>query len=343
MPPLLPEGTSLRGRYKIVRTLDASRVRNIYVAEDTHLVGYMWVVKQMLPVGVDATWSGSLTDRFETEARLLSSLEHSNLPKLIDFFIQDNFLFIVREFVPGRDLALIANERGGVMSEKEALKIGIQLSKLMAYLLKKRLSPVIFRELSLSNLILAPDGKIKLINFGFSRLFQQETKMGPPDYSAPEQYAEDGEVDGRTFVFNIGALVYHLLGGQNPGHSPFNLTPLSELNPKLSDSTHKVVERALQNDPKKRFSNLNEFARHLQSALERPKTKSRPKKSRMKAKATKTGTVAVVGSSGTVVVPTEGGTSRLMLAWLTGIVLTLMMGGGLLWIYQIFLRPGKGF
>ncbi|MGE0489271.1 MAG: serine/threonine protein kinase [Vulcanimicrobiota bacterium] len=347
MPPVLPEGSRLRARYKIARLLDSSQLRNIYVAEDTHLRGNTWVVKQMLPVGVDISWAGSLTQRFETEARLISTLEHPNIPKLLDFFIEDSFMYIVREYVPGRDLTAIVNERQGVLSESESLKIGIQLSGLMSYLLRKKLSPVIFRELSLNNLILTPDGKIKLVDFGFSRLFQRETRLGPPDYSAPEQFSDEEDVDGRTLVYNVGALVYHLVSGANPGHSPFNLRPIDELNPNVSEMTCKVVARATSNEKRRRYSNLNDLKRQLQACLDSPKkTKQKPRKSSRPDRPTQP-TVAVPSG------PSHATQKVLMrhlpkpdssqaMTWLVGIFLTLVMGGSLIAIYQFFLRPQEG-
>ncbi len=340
MPPVLPEGSQLRGRYRISQLLDSSQLRNIYVAEDTHLKGHTWVVKQVLPVGVDISFAGSLDQRFETEARLVSTLEHANIPKLLDFFVHDSCLYIVREFVPGRDLTAILRERGGTLSEKESIKIGIQLAGLLSYLLKKRLSPVIFRELCLTNLILTPEGKINLVDYGFSRLFQHETRLGPPDYSAPEQFSGEEEIDGRTLVYNIGALVFHLVTGFNPGQSPFNLPALSELNPGLSKAAVKVIEKATANEKRERYSNLAELKRQLQACLDHPgkassSSSSRPKKSQPRRQPEGDATQKVL-------LPHVQKAAPQATAWLVGVLLTLLMGGTLIAVYQYFLRPLEG-
>lgn len=345
MPPLLPEGSRLRARYRIAGVIDSSRLRNIYLAEDLHLKGNTWVVKQMQPVGVDGS-AGRLTAEFEAQARLISSLEHANIPKLLDFFVQDSYLYIVREWVPGRDLFTILAERGGVLSEKEAIKTGIQLAGLMNYLFKKKLSPIVFRELSLHNLILSPEGKLKLVDFGFGRLFQRESRLGPPDYSAPEQFTEEEEVDARSLVYNVGALVYHILTGYNPGSSPFNLDPVEDLNPEVSAPTCRVVKKATENDKKRRFANLADLQKALQQALE---ARAAPP-ARKKKKAPKRpppppgGTVKVSGDPYATLAVTnrERDASAGGVAWLVGIILTLIMGGSLVAIYQFFLRPSGG-
>lgn len=267
MPPLLPEGSRLRGRYKIVRVLSATRLRNMYLAEDQHLKGKHWVIRQMQPVGIDSGDRKWLLGQFEAEARLLSALEHPSLPKLVDFFVQDLHLYVIREFVPGLDLNAILQQRSGRLSERDALNIGNSLCDLMNFLLKKKLPPIIFRELSLGNLVYTPEGQTKLIDFGFSRLFQREARLGAPDYAAPEQYAEDAEVDGQTLVYNVGALMYHLMTGHNPGTTPFALPPMQHHNPGLSDRSVDLIEKATANERTARYGSLPELGKAIQVVL----------------------------------------------------------------------------
>lgn len=278
MPPLLPEGSRLRGRYKIVRVLSATRLRNMYIAEDQHLRGKHWVIRQMQPVGIDSGDRKWLLNQFEAEARMLSVLEHPCLPKLVDFFVQDLHLYVIREFVQGLDLNAILQQRSGRLTERDALNIGLSLCDLMNYLLKKKLPPVIFRELSLANLVYTPEGHTKLIDFGFSRLFQREARLGAPDYAAPEQYAEDADVDGRTLVYNVGALMYHLMTGHNPGTTPFSLPPMQHLNPGLSDRTVAVIDKATSNEPAQRYGSLAELGKGIQALLQAKPARSSGKK-----------------------------------------------------------------
>lgn len=261
LPPLLSEGSRLRGRYKIVRVLSATRLRNMYLAEDQHLKGKHWVIRQMQPVGIDSSDRKWLITQFEAEARMLSTLEHASLPKLVDFFVQDLHLYVIREFVPGLDLNVILSQRSGRLSERDALGIGFSLCELMNFLLKKKLPPIVFRELSLGNLVYTPDGQTKLIDFGFSRLFQREARLGAPDYAAPEQYAEDASIDGQTLVYNVGALMYHLMTGHNPGTTPFALPPMQHHNPGITDRTVDLIEKAVCNERSQRFASLADLAK----------------------------------------------------------------------------------
>ncbi|MEW6277929.1 MAG: protein kinase, partial [Candidatus Eremiobacterota bacterium] len=323
LPYVLPVGTSLRARYKISRVLDQSRLRNIYVAEDQHLRGKLWVIKQMQPVGVDASERNRLLTQFQAEAMLISSLEHPNLPKLVDFFAQDSSLFVIREYVPGADLNTIYEQRKVPLPEEDVLRIGAQLADLLNFLLKKKLAPVVMRDMSLPNLIMTPEGRVLLVDLGFSRLFQRQATAAPPDYAAPEQFTQEAAFDNRSVVYNLGALLYHLITGTNPGSSPFNLVPISHLNPRVSEATRNLIEKAVKNEPRERHATLLDFKKGMEAALAR--------KPVVKAAVARRPSVR----------RTFAFSPRLK-AWTLGVLLTVLMGGALVAIYHYLLRPIGG-
>lgn len=265
MPFLLPEGSPLSNRYQIVKILDTSPLRNIYLVQDQHLRGNTWVAKQLLPSGSESVGSPKIRKRFENEARIITSLEHSGIPKLLDFFFKDQCFVIIREYVPGTDLATLLSFQGGSLSETDALRMMIPLAELLGFLLRKNMGAAIFREISLRSFIITPEGCLRLVDFGFSRLFGGAHTLGTVDYAAPEQFSGEG-VDARTVVYNLGAMLYHLVGGYNPGESPFNLEPLEALAPHTSDATLKIVEKAMQREPRSRFSTPEDLVKALKKA-----------------------------------------------------------------------------
>lgn len=324
MPPLLPPGSSLRGRYRIHRTLHQSRLRNLYIAEDQHLRGKFWVVKEMQPVGVDPGERTRLLALFQAEALQISALEHPNLPKLVDFFAQEGNLYLIRDFVTGSDLESVLEARNA-MPETEALKIGVQLCDLMTYLGTRKLPSGTYRDMRLSNLLIGQDGQLKLLDIGFGRLFGGSGKesIGAPDYAAPEQFTGDASnLDARTHVYNVGALLYHLLTGRNPGAAGFNLTPMAELRPGLVSATRSIVERAVRNDPRERPATLPELRKGLERALAAAARESHRAREREAQP-------PVFAGSG-------GGSS--VWAWVLGLLLTALMGGALVVVYQVFLQ-----
>ena len=277
MPLLLPEGSQLRNRYQVSKVLDASPLRNIYLVQDLHLRGNTWVAKQMLPVGAEGVNTRALRRRYEQEARAISSLEHPAIPRLLDYFFKDQCFYLIREYVPGTDLQTLLAFEGGNFSESDALRLTQPIAELLGFLLRKKTGPAIFRELSLSSLIITPDGQIKLVDLGFTRLFGKANTLGPVDYAAPEQFSGEA-ADGRTLVYNLGAILYHLISGFNPGDSPFNLDPLDFWAPETSPATIKIVEKALQHEPGSRFSSPEEMVKHMKKArvsLQKRKSKTR--------------------------------------------------------------------
>ncbi len=265
MALLLPEGSQLNNRYQVVKVLDVSPLRNIYLVQDTHLRGNTWVAKQILPSGSDPIGSGNVRKRFEDEARILGSMEHPAIPKLLDFFFKDRCFFIIREYVPGTDLGTLLAFQGGSLNEADTLRLTIPIAELLGFLLRKNLGSAIFREISLGSFIVTPQGELRLVDLGFTRLFGKANSLGAVDYAAPEQFSGTG-MDARTVVYNMGAMLYHLLGGFNPGESPFNLEPLDALAPQTSDATLKIVEKAMQREPRSRYANPDEMVKALKKA-----------------------------------------------------------------------------
>jgi serine/threonine-protein kinase len=279
VPLLLPEGSQLRNRYQIHKVLDASPLRNIYLVQDLHLRGNTWVAKQILPVGTESINTQGLRRRYEQEARSLGELEHPAFPKLLDYFFKDQCFYLIREYIPGTDLRTLLAFEGGNFSESDALRLTQPIAELLGFLARKKVGPSIFRELSLDSLIITPQGEIKLVDLGFTRLFGKASTLGSVDYASPEQFSGEA-TDSRTLVYNLGAILYHLITGFNPGDSPFNLEPLDFWAPDTSPATIKIVERALQHKPSNRFASPEEMVKQIKKAraqLQKGKSKARPR------------------------------------------------------------------
>jgi serine/threonine protein kinase, bacterial len=139
----------------------------------------------------------------------------------------------------------------------------------LSYLHSQR-PPVIFRDLKPANVILTPEGRLKLIDFGIARLFKpgqsHDTQAyGTMGYSAPEQYGR-GQTDARSDIYSLAVLLHQLLTGFDPAAKPFNLPPADQVNPALPPAVAATLARAMQNAPEQRFASVEELRQTLRAS-----------------------------------------------------------------------------
>jgi serine/threonine protein kinase len=131
--------------------------------------------------------------------------------------------------------------------------------------------PIVFRDLKPSNIMIARDGRVKLIDFGIARFFKEDKHedtyvYGTPGYAAPEQYGS-GQTDVRSDLFSLGATLHHCLTGRNPSENPLDFPDPRQLNPKLSRGTAAIIKKALAPDMEKRFQSALEMKQAVQKVM----------------------------------------------------------------------------
>ncbi len=115
-----------------------------------------------------------------------------------------------------------------------------------------------------SNIMLKPDGKVMLIDFGIAREFKDTsvadtTCLGTQGYAAPEQYGGQGQTDARTDIYCLGATLYHLLTGHNPSEPPYEMYPIRYWNPELSSGLEEIILKCTQKNPDDRYQSCAEL------------------------------------------------------------------------------------
>jgi serine/threonine protein kinase len=211
---------------------------------------------------------GEHTDRFLREALLLAHLQHASLPAIYDYFIEEGNSYLVMDYIPGPTLAAYIQQHAP-LEALEALNYAIQLCDVLEYL-HDQAPPVIFRDLKPSNIILAPDGRVMLVDFGIARRFKSgqlsdTTDFGSPGYASPEQYKGEGQTDGRSDLYSLGVILHEMLSGRHPLEAGAQLGSLRALNPGISSVLSGLVHVATRADPTYRF----QAAHTLYLALER--------------------------------------------------------------------------
>jgi hypothetical protein len=265
---MLTPGTTLQNRYRIQRQIGGGGMGVVYLAEDTRLAGRRCAIKEMSPAALppqDRAWA---TNAFRQEAQMLANLDHPGLTAVTDFFFELGNWYLVMDFVVGETLGdrldRLPDRR---LPLREALDIIRQLCAVLEFLHGQR-PPVVFRDLKPGNVMLTPEGKIKLIDFGIARFFKpgrsrDTVNLGTPGYAAPEQYGGKGQTDPRSDIYSLGVLLHEMLTGYDPQATPFNLPRPRSLAPAIPLTIEQVILRAMQSNPDARYQSVDQFRRAL--------------------------------------------------------------------------------
>lgn len=258
---MITSDTVIADRYRIVRPLGEGGMKAVYLADDLRFR----VRRCALAVMVDSFTSDDARRlavmNFEREADVLSQLDHASIPKVSDRFSEQNRHYFVMDYVAGQTVEAKLSATGGRLEQPEVIDLALQICDALDYL-HTRTTPVIYRDLKPSNLMVTPEGKVKLIDFGIARHFARKgTTVGTIGYAAPEQY--QGESEPRSDLYALGATLHHLLSGRDPTRFPFHFPPLSTLVPGCDPKLEKLVSEALRREPTERLASAKEFARRL--------------------------------------------------------------------------------
>jgi serine/threonine protein kinase len=263
---MLSAGQSLQGRYNIIQFISQGGMAAVYLGADTRLGNRHVAVKEMNPANLPPSDQQWAITAFQQEAQVLAGLNHPAIARVVDFFQEGPFWYLVMEYVAGEalDVALSRFPRG--LAEAQVLNWAAQLGSALDYL-HQQYPPVIFRDLKPGNVMVQPDGTLKLIDFGIARYFkpgqnQDTLRLGTPGYAAPEQYGR-GQTDARSDVYSFGVLLHQLLTGYDPALTPMNLPPIRSLRPDISGRIAQAVEQAMRPDPSQRYVSVREFAAAL--------------------------------------------------------------------------------
>lgn len=265
MPEALAAGSILQNRYRIVELIAEGGSSKVYRAERLGVQPISFVaIKQ-----IDETLGEAAVGQLRNEVNALFGLSHPSLPKIYDFFCEDGVWYLVSEFIPGRSLEQQLAE-GMTLAPREGAEIGLQLARVLAYLHEHG---IVHRDVKPGNLIITPEGQLKLIDFGLAGQADKPAlgSSGVHGFSeivaAPEQKA-DLPTDERTDIYNLGATLSYLLTHEEP--QPTSRVKRTRLiNPQIGAELGLVIDRCLQYEPSDRYQSLEEVIEALEDYLGR--------------------------------------------------------------------------
>ena len=256
---MLEIGSLVDGKYKILNKIGQGGMSVVYLAMNER-ANKQWAIKEVRKDGVqnfEVVKQGLIA-----ETEMLKKLSHPNLPSIIDVIDGDGTFLIVMDYIEGRHLESVVKEYGAQRQE-DVIEWAKQLCDVFSYL-HSRKPPIIYRDMKPSNVMLKPDGKVMLIDFGTAREFKENsvadtTCLGTQGYAAPEQYGGHGQTDARTDIYCLGATLYHLLTGHNPSEPPYEMYPIRYWNPELSSGLEEIILKCTQKNPDDRYQNCGEL------------------------------------------------------------------------------------
>lgn len=250
----------LEGRYIIIKTLGRGGMGAVYLALDERLDNTLVAVKEMSTNAVKGNLQVAI-DAFKKEAAILNKLKHQALPTIKDFFQSGNRWYLVMEYIKGETLKDIAKKRGPI-PEAEVKAWTRQLCDILEYLHSQN-PPIIFRDLKPANIMLDPDGSVKLIDFGIARHFRpggaaDTVAYGSLGFASPEQYGQN-QTDERSDIYSLGATLRSLLTGLEPENGPSYDSPDNVIT--ADPNFNFAIKKALSLNPVERPKNISEFRR----------------------------------------------------------------------------------
>ena len=253
-----PEGTpkEITSQYQFLSSLSKKATREVYLLQDK-TSGEKAILKITQP--------GDPED-LEREYRILSELSHEGIPHAISYCAKDDIHYLLRSYAEGETLDLLV-ARDGVFDQHRVLEIILALCNILSYLHKHN-PPIIYRDIKPQNILLTPNGKLSLIDFGISkeRLIDDPhasdtIATGSRDFAAPENYGftKSGPY---TDIFGIGRLIAWLATGSSD--------PTEQQRKQLSNPLEKVIEKCVRLSPEHRYRSVDALSRHIKRILYPP-------------------------------------------------------------------------
>ena len=268
----LAPDTVLQGRYRIVRQLGRGGMGAVYEALDLRL-GIAVALKETL------SSEASIRKQFEHEARLLASMQHPDLPRVSDHFVEGNRAFLVMQFIGGVDLARIIAQQPGPLPRDQVIAWADQLLDALIYL-HSHDRQVIHRDIKPHNLKLTATGQIALLDFGLAKaqssqasdpsITSSQAFFGYTRHYAPLEQIQDQRTDPRTDIYALGATLYHLLTGIKPpdalvratallNSEPDPLRPANKVHEAVGPEIASILNKAMAQKAEDRYASANDF------------------------------------------------------------------------------------
>ena len=270
----LQAGHVIAERYKIDHVLGSGGMAVVYRALDTKLDRYVSLKILREELAEDAEF----VRRFPIEAMAAAALSHPNIVSIYDYGQDGDIYYIVLEYIDGSSLKDLIN-RHAPFDNAATLGMALQVADGLA---AAHRAQIVHRDIKPHNIMVTSSSSAKVTDFGIARVAKSGTittgeSMGSAQYFSPEQ-ARGGYVDHKTDIYSLGIVMYEMATGQLPfdgdnmvtvalQHINDPLPDMFEINPDISDNVARIILKATEKSPARRYQNIAEMADDLNQAL----------------------------------------------------------------------------
>lgn len=252
-------GEVVDGKYEILKQIGKGGMSVVYLAMDKRL-NKQWAVKEIRKTA-DGKNDEVIVNSLIAEANLMKRLDHPALPRIVDIIDSKETIFVVMDYIEGESLDRILAEYGP-QPQEVVIDWAKQICDALNYLHSQK-PPIIYRDMKPANVMLKPEGNLKVIDFGIAREYKEKnlsdtTVLGTKGYAPPEQHGSR-QTDNRSDIYALGMTMHHLLTGVDPRSADYVYVPIRQWNPQLSGGLERVIDRCTALDPEDRYQNCNEL------------------------------------------------------------------------------------
>jgi serine/threonine protein kinase len=264
----------LLGRYEVVAELGKGAMGVVYRANDP-MLNRVVAIKTINTEEAGREGMAEYEDRFYTEAKAAGGLNHPNVIIIYDIGKSGHLVYMAMEYIEGRELREMLVE-GQPLPVLQAVEIAAQVGEGLAYAHQHQ---VVHRDIKPANIMITPEGRAKIADFGIARMRSSETRtqtgviLGSPKYISPEQVVGK-RADHRSDIFSLGVILYQSLTGVTPfngeglsalmyqitNHDP---VPPSAVNPQVPVMLDYIIAKVLAKAPEARYQSAADFANDL--------------------------------------------------------------------------------
>ena len=250
-------GSVIDGKYRILTEIGRGGMSIVYLAMDKRL-NKQWAIKEICKK--DEIIVNSLL----VEANMMKRLDHPALPRIVDIIDNGITIYVVMDYIEGESLDKILGKYG-TQPEELVIRWAKQLCDAFSYLHSQK-PPIIYRDMKPANVMLKPEGNVKIIDFGIAREYKEQsladtTVLGTKGYAPPEQYS--GQTDARSDIYALGMTMHHLLTGVAPRMGePY--VPVRQWNPELSEGIEAIIDKCVQPAAENRYQSCADLLYDLE-------------------------------------------------------------------------------